>query len=71
MATRWMEPLGGASTEDKETLYLLSGVALMIFGAGLILSNSVVRRYLSQIGAGDIVHAVMPDVERYFKLRSM
>jgi hypothetical protein len=71
MATRFVEPLAGAIADDKETLYLLSGVALMIFGAGLILSNSVVRRYLSQIGAGDVVHALMPDVERYFRLRSM
>jgi hypothetical protein len=28
---------------DKDTLYMLSGAALILFGAGLILSNPVVR----------------------------
>ena len=32
---------------DKDTLFMLSGVALMVFGAGLILSNPLVRK-LSQ-----------------------
>jgi hypothetical protein len=71
MATEILEPQAGEVGDDKETLYLLSGVALMVFGAGLILSNSMVRRYLSQVGAGDIARALMPDMERYFKLRSM
>jgi hypothetical protein len=56
---------------DKETLYMLGGVALMVFGAGLILSNSFVRRYMSQLGVGNLVQAAMPDVERYLKLRAM
>ncbi len=56
---------------DKETLYMLGGVALMVFGAGLILSNPFVRRYMSQLGVGNIAHAAMPDIERYLKLRAM
>jgi hypothetical protein len=56
---------------DKETLYLLGGVALIVFGAGLILSNPVVRRYTSQLGIGNLAQTVMPDFERYLKLRSM
>ena len=50
---------------------MLGGVALMVFGAGLILSNPFVRRYLSQIGVGNLAQAAMPDVERYLKLRAM
>ena len=57
--------------DDKDTLYMLGGVALMVFGAGLILSNPFVRRYMSQLGVGNLAQAVMPDVERYFKLRAM
>lgn len=61
----------GANGTDKETLYMLGGVALVIFGAGLVLSNSTVRRYLSQLGVGDFASAALPDIERYFRLRSM
>jgi hypothetical protein len=56
---------------DKDTLYMLGGVALVVFGAGLILSNPHIRRYMSQIGIGDLAQAAMPDVERYLKLRAM
>lgn len=60
----------GNST-DKDTLYMLGGLALMIFGAGLIISNPVVRRYLGQLGIGNLTQAALPDVERYLKLRNM
>jgi hypothetical protein len=56
---------------DKDTLYMLGGVALIVFGAGLILSNPFVRRYMSRIGVGNLAQTVMPDVERYLKLRAM
>jgi hypothetical protein len=56
---------------DKETLYILGGAALILFGTGLILSNPTVRRYLGQIGAGGILSAALPDVDRYLKLRNM
>jgi hypothetical protein len=50
---------------------MLGGVALIVFGAGLILSNPFVRRYMSRIGVGNLAQTVMPDVERYLKLRAM
>jgi hypothetical protein len=56
---------------DKDTLYMLGGVALVVFGAGLILSNPFIRRYMSQIGIGNLAQAAIPDVERYLKLRAM
>ena len=37
---------------DRDTLYMLGGVALMVFGAGLILSNPTIRRYMSRFGVG-------------------
>lgn len=58
-------------SNGKETLYMLGGVALMVFGAGLVLSNAYVRRYMSKLGIGNIAQTVMPDVERYFRLRAM
>lgn len=56
---------------DKETLYMLGGVAMIVFGAGLILSNPFIRRYMSQVGIGNLAQVAMPDVQRYLKMRAM
>ena len=71
MAMEILETTANGSGSDKDTLYMLGGVALMIFGAGLILSNPFVRRYMSQLGVGNLAQAAMPDIERYLKLRAM
>lgn len=59
------------SGTDKDTLYMLGGVALIVFGTGLILSNPLIRRYLGQVGIGNLAQAALPDLDRYLKLRSM
>jgi hypothetical protein len=56
---------------DKDTLYILGGAALVLLGAGLLLSNRTVRKALGQFGVGDLLGAAVPDMERYLKLRSM
>jgi hypothetical protein len=56
---------------DKDTLMLMSGLAFVVFGAGLILSNRSVRRYIGQMEPGGLLQAAVPDVERYLKLRAM
>jgi hypothetical protein len=71
MATELMKVEQNGSSSDRDTLYMLGGVALVVFGAGLILTNPTVRRYMGQMGLGDMVSNMIPDVERYFKLRSM
>ena len=71
MAMDLVEPTTNGTDNGKDTLYMLGGVALMVFGAGLVLSNPSIRRYMSGLGVGNIAQAVMPDVERYFKLRAM
>ena len=58
-------------TTDRDTLFMLSGVAFIVFGAGLILSNPLVRKYLGQVGIGSLAQNALPDLERYLKLRSM
>jgi hypothetical protein len=58
-------------TNDKETLYLLGGAALVVFGAGLILSTPIIRRALGGANVMSLVQGVVPDFERYMKLRSM
>ena len=62
---------GDGGFNDKDTLFMLSGVALVVFGAGLILSNPIARRYLGQFGVGNLAQAALPDLDRYLKLRSM
>ncbi|MGB7264141.1 MAG: hypothetical protein WBC92_01425 [Terracidiphilus sp.] len=71
MATNLADVTANEPGNEKDTLYMLGGIAMIVFGAGLILSNPYIRRYMSQLGVGNLAHAVMPDVERYFKLRAM
>jgi hypothetical protein len=71
MAMDVLEPTTNGSSDGKDTLFMLGGVAMIVFGTGLILSNPFVRRYLSQMGVGNIASTLMPDVERYLKLRAM
>lgn len=59
------------ANESRETIYLLGGAAMVIFGAGLILSTPTVRRYLSGLSVANIVQAAIPDLGRYMKMRSM
>ncbi len=56
---------------DRDTLLLFGGLALIVMGAGMILSNATVRRQLGQFGAGNLLQAGLPDFQRYLKLRSM
>jgi hypothetical protein len=57
--------------DTRDTLFLLGGAALMVFGAGLILSTPVVRRYLGSANLATLLQAAGPDLERYLKLRAM
>ncbi len=60
------------SKESRDTLFLLGGAAMMVFGAGLILSTPVVRQYLGGVNIGNMVGAVVPkDLQRYMRMRSM
>ena len=36
-----------------------------------IADQDYVRRYMSQLGVGNLAQTFMPDVERYFRLRAM
>lgn len=66
-----LESNTNGAVADRSTLLFLSGVALVVFGAGLIISNPFIRRYMSQLGVGNLAQGVMPDIERYFRLRAM
>ena len=59
------------SAVDMDTLYFLGGIALCVFGAGLVLSNPTVRKYMSKVSVGNLVGDSMPDLERYLRIRAM
>lgn len=65
------ESNGTGHDSDRDTLLMLSGIALMVFGAGLILSNPVAQRYLSRMGISNLAQGALPDLERYLRLRAM
>ena len=66
-----MEENDNNARDDRDTFFMLSGVALIVFGAGLILSNPIARRYLGQFGIGNLAESALPDLDRYLRLRSM
>jgi hypothetical protein len=69
------------SDESKDMLYLVGGVALLIAGAGLIMAHPAVRQQvrasldrivpgIPENLAGGLA-TIVPDFQRYLKLRSM
>lgn len=69
-----MELFGGGNngnSSEKDTVFLMGGVALIVFGTGLVLSNPAVRRLLGQVDIGSVLQEGLPDIQRYFKLRAM
>jgi len=76
-----MEQENKNGSSDRDMLYLMGGAALMLLGAGLVLSHPTVRKTVT---AGltsimpDLQGKFMPnfdvigsDVQRYLKLKSM
>ncbi|MDQ2856754.1 MAG: hypothetical protein M3R68_10525 [Acidobacteriota bacterium] len=67
---------------SRDFLYFTGGLALMVLGAGLIASHPAIRKSLkaglesvlpdvqNRLGMGT-VSALVPDIQRYMKLRSM
>lgn len=66
-AMKPMEAKIGEIVDDRETVYLWSGVALVICGAGLILANAGVRRYLSRLGSSEFAQKLVPELERLLR----
>ncbi len=76
-----LEKTNHNSLDKNDTLYLMGGVALMVLGAGLVLSNPTVRNTVSA-GLASILPELQgklginfadvgTDLKRYMKLRSM
>ena len=57
--------------ETRDTLFLLGGMALMLFGMGLVVTNPAVKKLLGGVNAGGLLQSAVPDLERYMRLRAM
>ena len=67
---------------SRDFLYFAGGLALMVLGAGLIAAHPAVRKSVkagldsllpevqNRLGSGTM-SALVPDIQRYLKLRSM
>jgi len=71
MPTEMIRRDGKESSANKDTLFMLGGVALLVVGAGLVLTSPIAKKYMGQLGLGNLTGGIVPDIERYFKLRSM
>jgi hypothetical protein len=65
-----------SNSEVRDAVLLAGGIALVAFGAGLILAHPAIRQVLmggnaplGSLGGG--LGGVLPDVERYLKLKAM
>jgi hypothetical protein len=71
MPTEIIRPEEQGRAANKDTLFMLGGVALLVVGAGLVLTSPIAKKYTGQLGLGNLTGGIVPDIERYFKLRSM
>ncbi len=71
MPTEIIRPEEQGRAANKDTLFMLGGVALLVVGAGLVLTSPIANKYMRQLGLGNLTGGIVPDIERYFKLRSM
>jgi hypothetical protein len=71
MSTEIIRQEDQESAANKDTLFMLGGVALLVVGAGLVLTSPIAKKYMGQLGLGNLTGGIVPDIERYFKLRSM
>lgn len=66
-----MTQMSNAPDEARDTMLLFGGVALMLLGAGMVMTSPAVRRYLGGINLAALLQSAGPDFERYMKLKSM
>jgi hypothetical protein len=59
------------ANETRDTLFLLGGLSMILFGAGLVLTNPAVRKLVGGANVGSLLKEALPDLERYLRIRSM
>jgi len=59
------------SAEARDTILMFGGMALMLLGAGLVLTSPGVRKYLGGFSISKLFQDAAPDLERYLRLKAM
>jgi hypothetical protein len=72
---------GNGSSDGKDMLYVAGGLALIVLGAGMIVSHPAIRRSIAaglssvlpdlQGKFGPDLSTLGPDIQRYMKIKSM
>ena len=57
--------------DSRQTLMMFGGMALILVGAGMILTSPAVKKCLGGINLSKMLQAAAPDFERYLKLKNM
>lgn len=57
----------GNSEDTSDALLVLGGMALILLGAGVILSSPAARRYLDNLDLGRLLKGVAPELARNLK----
>jgi hypothetical protein len=66
-----MHAENNSSDDVRDTMLLFGGVALMLLGAGMVMTSPVVKRYLGGVNLAGLLQSAAPDFERYLKLKAM
>lgn len=64
-----MESQYNGSSDTRENILLFGGAALMVIGAGMILSSEAGRKYLKDVKPGNLVQAALPAIQSFMKLK--
>ena len=59
------------ANDGRDLMFMFGGAALMLLGAGWILSHPQVRLFMGDVSHNALVEGALPDFERYMKLRQM
>ena len=57
--------------DTRDNPLLFGGVALMMLGAGMVLTSPVVRKYLASVNLAGLLQGAAPEFERYFKSKAL
>jgi len=57
--------------ETRDTLMMFGGMALMLLGAGMIMTSPIIRKMMGGLNFGNLLQTAAPDLERYLKLKAM
>ena len=56
------------SPQTRDTLLVFGGVALVLLGAGMVLSSHAGKKYLSEVNFGNLLARALPELQRNLKL---